>query len=355
MEVTQSSNRGLDRVMNLRTERYCLLLTIFVIVALSSWRLAAAEDPPKKELPPLVVDTDSPLMLDNAAKKQKQIPQEDVSPSVAENAACFVCHENFSEEPLVTMHAKDGVGCVDCHGKSFAHRNDENNTTPPDVMFPRAKIDEGCVSCHDTHDAPAALVIERLRQRVPRASTSQDIVCTQCHGFHKLDHRTVVWDRTTRQLLTGSPAVQPAPIKPTLDMIKELAGSWVQASEDGQPTEKIVSTFRVTAGGNAVVEVLFPGDRNEMLTVYHQDGDDLFLTHYCAAQNQPRMRCLSTSEPDVLRFEFVDATNMHSADDLHMHSRTLRIIDAGHIESTWQSFNKGQPAGEVTFNLLRKK
>ena len=24
-----------------------------------------------------------------------------------------------------------------------------------------------------------------------------------------------------------------------------------------------------------------------MMTVYHQDGPDLFLTHYCAAGNQP--------------------------------------------------------------------
>ena len=340
--------------MNLCTKQICLWLMTMVVVASSSVRTStAAEDPPKNALPPLVVDTDSPLMLEEAAKKKQQ--DKEVAPSVAENAACFVCHENFSDEALVTMHATDDVGCVDCHGKSYAHRNDENNTTPPDIMFPRGKIEEGCVSCHDTHDAPAAQVIARLHERVPRMNVSQDVVCTQCHGHHKLDHRTVVWDRATRKLLTGSPESQPQQGGPTLDTLKKLSGSWVLMGPDGKPTDKIVSTFRVTAAGSAVVEVLFPGDDQEMLTVYHQDGDELFLTHYCAAKNQPRMRCLSGTDPNLLQFEFVDATNLRSAEDFHMHAGTIRIMDSGHIQSAWQAYDKGQAVGEVKLDLLRKE
>ena len=67
-----------------------------------------------------------------------------------------------------------------------------------------------------------------------------------------------------------------------------------------------------------MVEVLFPGSEHEMVTVYHQDGDDLLLTHYCSARNQPRMKCNGEAEPNLLRFEFVDATNMRSTNDPHM-------------------------------------
>ncbi len=340
--------------MYLHIRQTCLLLAPVIVLASMSVRISTAvEDPPQKELPPLVIDTDSPLMLEESAKAQK--PNKKVAPSVAENAACFVCHENFSDEPLVTMHAQDDVGCVDCHGKSYAHRNDENNTTPPDVMFPRDKIEENCASCHDTHDAPAAQVIARLQERVPRRNVSQDIVCTQCHGYHKLGHRTVLWDRATGKLLTGSQDLPPEPARPTLEALKGLVGSWVLVGPDGKPTDKIVSTFRLTAGGTAVVQSQFPGEQQETLAVYHLDGDDLFLSHYSAAKGQPRMRCMPSRDPSVLQFEFVDATNMASAEDYHLRAGTIRIVDSTHIQCVWQAYDKGQPVGELKLDLLRKE
>jgi hypothetical protein len=214
------------------------------------------EQPPAA-LPPLTVDTDSPLMLEEAQEQSQR--DKPLAPSVAENAACFVCHDNFQEEQLVTQHGDGDVGCVDCHGKSYDHRNDETNTTPPDVMFPRQKIDAACVECHDTHDAPAAEVVARLRERLPRLSQSQELVCTDCHGHHRLTLRTVVWDRTTRELLTGKQDVtgqQDAPAKkngPALDTLKSLAGTWVRVGENGQPTDQVVSTLRITAAGTAVM------------------------------------------------------------------------------------------------------
>ncbi len=309
------------------------------------------DDQSSGTLPPLTIDTDSPLLLNEATEKPKR--DTPVAPSVAENSACFVCHDNFQEEQLVTQHVDGEVGCVDCHGKSYDHRNDENNTTPPDVMFPRGKIDESCVECHDTHDAPAAEVVTRLRERMPRLGASQELACTDCHGYHRLAHRTVVWDRTTRELLTGK---QDAPAKkagPTLDTLKSLAGNWVRAGENGQPTDQVVSTFRVTAAGSAVMEVLFPGSDHEMVTVYYQDGDDLLLTHYCAAGNQPRMKCRGGSDPRHMVFDFVDATNMRSPQDDHMHAGTITIVDPDHLQTQWQGFSQGKPSDVVTFDLVR--
>src|SRR5262245_10260387 len=65
-----------------------------------------------------------------------------------------------------------------------------------------------------------------------------------------------------------------------LDIIKKLAGDWVEV-KDGKPTDKVVTTYRITAGGSAVEEVLFRDTPHEMITLYHLDGDDLMLTHYC--------------------------------------------------------------------------
>ena len=52
----------------------------------------------------------------------------------------------------------------------------------------------------------------------------------------------------------------------------------------------LVARYAVTAAGSAVVETVFPGTEHEMVTVYHADGSDLVLTHYCMEGNQPRMR-----------------------------------------------------------------
>lgn len=75
-----------------------------------------------------------------------------------------------------------------------------------------------------------------------------------------------------------------------LERLKTLAGTWVEADADGKPTDKVVSVFKVTAAGSAVEETIFPGQPQEMVSIYHRDGADLLLTHYCALGNQPRMK-----------------------------------------------------------------
>ena len=82
------------------------------------------------------------------------------------------------------------------------------------------------------------------------------------------------------------------PTPPTnagFETMKKLVGTWVQADEEGKPTDTVVSVIKLTAGGSAIHETIFPGQPQEMISVYTVEGDDLVLTHYCAAGNQPRM------------------------------------------------------------------
>jgi len=160
---------------------------------------SAAEEKKKAGPPPLIIDMSSPLLL----AEPTETPDKKVHK--ADNSACYVCHANYEEEEMVGWHAVEDTGCVDCHGDSFAHRNDENNTTPPDVMFPAAKIAENCAECHDEHDVPARKVIARLLERCPEKTDAKTLVCTDCHGHHRLKLRTVVWNKKTGELITGKP------------------------------------------------------------------------------------------------------------------------------------------------------
>ena len=54
---------------------------------------------------------------------------------------------------------------------------------------------------------------------------------------------------------------------PSLEKMTKLVGTWVAADEDNKPTDKVVSVIKLTAGGSAIHETLFPGQDHEMIWV----------------------------------------------------------------------------------------
>ena len=126
--------------------------------------------------------------------------------------------------------------------------------------------------------------------------------------------------------------------------MKKLAGTWVAADKDGKPTDQVVSVIKVTAAGSAVHETLFPGQPQEMVSVYHLDGADLVMTHYCALGNQPRMKADPKSPANQIRFQFAGGTNLDPAKDMHMHEGTLTFVDDDHIEFSGVAWEGGKPA-----------
>ena len=143
----------------------------------------------------------------------------------------------------------------------------------------------------------------------------------------------------------------------TFDKIKKLAGTWVEADEKGGPTDKVVSIVKLTAGGSAVHETLFPGEPMEMVSVYHLDKGDLVMTHYCVLGNQPKMKADPQSPANQIRWTFAGGTNLDPSKDMHMHGSTVTFIDDDHIEITGESWENGKPSEEHCghLKLVRKK
>ncbi|MDB5312985.1 MAG: hypothetical protein JWO38_7187 [Gemmataceae bacterium] len=153
-----------------------------------------------------------------------------------------------------------------------------------------------------------------------------------------------------------APAKAP-PAHPGLERLKKLAGTWVEADKAGQPTDKVVSVVRVTAAGSAVHETLFPGQPQEMISVYHLDKGDLVMTHYCALGNQPRMKADPASSPNKIRWAFAGGTNLDPAKDMHMHEATVTFVDDDHIEIAGVAWVDGKPSDNHCgqMKLVRKK
>ena len=118
-------------------------------------------------------------------------------PKPANNSYCYVCHVNFQTEELAKNHQKHGVGCAKCHGESDRHSADEDSLTPPEIMYAKDKILDGCTKCHaltklravDEHGPAFAKDPAKLK------------VCTDCHGSHHMAVRTRHWDKTTGKLI----------------------------------------------------------------------------------------------------------------------------------------------------------
>jgi hypothetical protein len=146
-----------------------------------------------------------------------------------------------------------------------------------------------------------------------------------------------------------------APTHATLEALKALAGDWVQVGPDGKPTETVATSFKVTAAGSVVHETLFPGTPHEMVTVYHMDGDELVLTHYCAMGNQPRMKAAKGSDGKKASFVCTGVSNLKNEQLPHMHSAELTFVDAGHYKARWGTMDNGKETHVAEFDLVRKK
>lgn len=128
-------------------------------------------------------------------------------------------------------------------------------------------------------------------------------------------------------LLAATTLVAHADVSPTdaFASIKKLHGDWRgPAMAKGMPPSH--SVFRVTAGGSAVEETIWPGSKMEMVSIYHMDKGNLLMTHYCALGNQPRMKLNpKKSTPQELVFDFDGGTNFNPRRDKHMHSLTMKL------------------------------
>jgi hypothetical protein len=138
------------------------------------------------------------------------------------------------------------------------------------------------------------------------------------------------------------------------EALKGLAGDWVEIDKDGKPTDKLVSSIRVTSAGSTVQETLFPGSDHEMVTMYHLDGADLVLTHYCMLGNQPRLRAEPGKDVNRITFKFIGGTNLKSDADHHMNQATLTLEGKDRFKAEWVSCKDGKPCHQVSFDLVRK-
>ena len=141
-----------------------------------------------------------------------------------------------------------------------------------------------------------------------------------------------------------------SPASVALARLRTLAGNWqgsLQWTGARTGSGRMDATYYLTGNGSAIVENLTVDGVPSMTSVYHLDGADLRMTHYCGAQNQPRLKARRIDlDRGILEFSFVDITNAPSPDAPHVHGLEIRFLDADHVTLTFLFTSAGKESRE---------
>lgn len=136
--------------------------------------------------------------------------------------------------------------------------------------------------------------------------------------------------------------------------MKQLAGSWKGTIDMGKGSQTIKASYRVTSAGSVLVETIFEGTPNEMVTIYHDDKNQrLGLTHYCGLNNQPKLVLIGATG-NTLEFDLVQDSLVDAAHEPHMHALTLTFAGKNEIKQHWTQFAEGEKKKvvEITFKRV---
>jgi len=136
----------------------------------------------------------------------------------------------------------------------------------------------------------------------------------------------------------------------TFTKLKSLAGDWAGKTSDGRSVQ---TTYRVTSGGSALMAEIH--SEEDMVTMFHLDGDRLLMTHYCGAGNQPRMVGAISPDGKTVTFNYLDATNLLSTQPGHMERLVVTLADSSHYSEEWYFAGKDGVKQHEVFAMQRKK
>lgn len=162
-------------------------------------------------------------------------------------------------------------------------------------------------------------------------------------------HRFTVCVTVLAVVFAATAVVAESDARKSFQQLAGLEGNWAGKNSQG---ESIEVSFRMTAGGSALMSEIHGHGSENMITMFHMDGDRLLMTHYCSVGNQPRMKVVASDAKSV-SFEFVDGTNIKPGDH-HMQHVTFTQPDATHHTEEWTFLDHGKEMKEV-FTLERAK
>lgn len=162
--------------------------------------------------------------------------------------------------------------------------------------------------------------------------------------------------------LAQNPATPSSATLAAFEKLKTLVGEWEARDGVSYGGKPIRISYKMVSHGTGVMETYTQvgSDIIEMVTVYHLDGDKLVLTHFCAVNNQVRLRAEPVAEgAKELRFSFVDASNLSVSNKEVMNHLVITFQDRDRFTQAWtwrMTNDKGKTIDDkAVYNFVRRK
>ena len=155
----------------------------------------------------------------------------------------------------------------------------------------------------------------------------------------------------TMPALAADSTLAASPAAAAFERLKTLVGQW-----DGETSMgKFHLTYELLSSGHVVLEEETSDSMHgTMVTTYYLNGNQLELRHHCELGNVPHMVARNIDlQKGEIGFEFADAANLASDQSAHMHTATIRIVDADHLTSSWTMFENAKPKFTVAAQYQR--
>jgi hypothetical protein len=139
---------------------------------------------------------------------------------------------------------------------------------------------------------------------------------------------------------------------PAFQKLESLVGEW-EATLEGEHTVR--ASYRLIANDTAIMESINDATHEDMVTIYHPDGDQLRATHFCSSDNQPRLRAqIGGNRGEILTFSFLDVTNLTQTGQRHIRKIVFRFEDDDHYTQEWTQRENDEDSVDV-LHFVRKK
>jgi|GEM_PF-2436398 len=135
-----------------------------------------------------------------------------------------------------------------------------------------------------------------------------------------------------------------------LNRLASLAGEWSLLDPEGEPSS-LSATYRVIAGGSAVLETLLAGTPQETVTIYHLEGNRLAATQISRRSAPTRFALRGADDRSTLLFE-AEAAEHETKGGLQVLQLTL--IDEDHLRVEWSLTTENGSLESTVFELSRE-
>jgi hypothetical protein len=159
---------------------------------------------------------------------------------------------------------------------------------------------------------------------------------------------TIAWISTA--LPVPAATLQSGPEQ--LQTIESLTGTWDYHGKMMGGT--LTDVFRPFGNGTAILGEEWVDGKQITSTIFYVVAGQLYADHYCDYKNQPRFTALPSTNPNIVDFEFRDATNIDT-NPIFFHSTVWTIVDSDHLVQDWYVQGGKTPNALVHMTFTKRK